>query len=235
MQQSVEAAVSRVADHPVNVVCAGRTDAGVHATAQIVHFDTDANRSNYSWVFGANSNLPPDISVLWAKRVSKDFHARFSATARRYRYLLFNHEVRPGILRHAVGWYHKPLDEERMQLAASYLLGEHDFSAFRGASCQAKTATRTLERLDITRQRRMLIIEVQANAFLLHMVRNIAGVLFAVGVGDQPPEWAQSVLESRDRRMAGVTVSPSGLYLVHVDYPRSFGIPETPIGPFFLP
>lgn len=235
VQFALERALSRVANHPVNVVCAGRTDAGVHATSQIIHIDTDADRENRSWVFGANSNLPPDIRALWAKPVSLDFHARFSAMARRYRYLLYNDDIRPGILRHFVGWYHKPLDEERMQTAANYLLGEHDFSAFRGAGCQAKHPVRTLREFIITRQRRLLIIEVQANAFLLHMVRNMVGTLLAVGSGDKSPEWVEQVLLLRDRREGGMTIAPSGLYLVSVDYPAEFGLPETPVGPFFLP
>ena len=235
VQLALERALSRVANHSVNIVCAGRTDTGVHATSQIIHFDTEADRQDHSWVFGANSNLPADIRVLWAKPVPLDFHARFSATARRYRYLLYNHDVKPGILRHFVGWYHKPLDEERMQTAANYLLGEHDFSAFRGASCQAKHPVRTLQEFTILRQRRLLIIEVQANAFLLHMVRNIVGSLIAVGCGQQEPEWMAQVLNSCDRREGGVTIAPNGLYLVSVNYPSTFQLPKTPVGPFFLP
>lgn len=235
VQFELERALSRVANHPVNVVCAGRTDAGVHATSQIIHFDTDAERQDHSWVFGANANLPADIRVLWAKPVSLDFHARFSATARRYRYLLYNYNVRPGILRHFVGWYHKPLDEGLMQSAANYLIGEHDFSAYRGAGCQAKHPVRTLQEISIKRQRHLLVIEVQANAFLLHMVRNIVGTLIKIGCGEAPPEWAREVLESRDRQQGGVTIAPNGLYLVSVNYPDEYQLPETPIGPFFLP
>jgi tRNA pseudouridine38-40 synthase len=235
VQLSLEQALSRVANHPVKVTCAGRTDAGVHASAQVVHFDTDADRNDYSWVFGANSNLPADVRVIWAKFVPDDFHARFSATARRYRYVLYNHEIRPGILRHFVGWYHRPLDEKSMQEGAQHLLGEHDFSAFRGAGCQAKHPVRTIHAFSIQRQRRMLLIEIQANAFLLHMVRNIVGSLLQVACGEQPSDWIRTVLESRDRREGGVTISPRGLYLVSVDYPETFQLPETPIGPFFLP
>ena len=235
IQFELERALSRVANHSVNVICAGRTDAGVHATAQVVHFDTDAERESHSWVFGANSNLPADIRVLWAKAIPLDFHARFSATARRYRYLLYNHKVKPGILRHFVGWYYRPLDEVGMQTAANYLQGEHDFSAFRGAGCQAKHPIRTLQEFQIYRQRRLLIFEVQANAFLLHMVRNMVGTLLAVGSGAQPPEWVQHVLLSRDRQEGGVTIAPHGLYLVSVNYPNEFMLPETPVGPFFLP
>ena len=235
VQKTLEQALSRVADHPVTVTCAGRTDAGVHASAQVVHFDTEAKRSDYSWVFGTNSNLPHDISVLWVKSVSSQFHARFSAMARRYRYVLYNHEIRPGILRNAVGWYHRPLDEKRMQEAATHLIGEHDFSSFRGADCQAKSPIRTVHEIEIYRVRRMLVIEIQANAFLLHMVRNVAGVLVAIASGDRPPEWAKAVLTAYDRRQAGMTISPRGLYLVEVSYPLEFKLPRMPLGPFFLP
>lgn len=235
VQGAVEKALSAVANHPVHVTCAGRTDAGVHATAQTIHFDTGAHRSDYSWVFGANSNLAHSISVLWAKPVSADFHARYSATARRYRYILYNHEIRPGIVRKAVGWYYRPLDERLMVAGAKHLLGEHDFSSFRGSDCQAKTAVRTLHQIEIFRVRRMVVIEVQANAFLLHMVRNIVGVLLAIGAGQRSPEWARQVLEARDRTQGGMTISPTGLYLVEVNYPAEFQLPRTPLGPFFLP
>ena len=235
VQRSVEKALSAVANHSVSITCAGRTDAGVHASAQIVHFDTQAHRSDYSWVFGTNSNLSHDISVLWAKPVSDEFHARYSAMARRYRYIIYNYDVRPGILRKSVGWHYRPLDEKLMQAAAQHLLGEHDFSSFRGADCQAKSPVRTIHQIEIFRIRRMVVIEVQANAFLLHMVRNIAGALVAIGSGEQPPQWAKNVLEARDRRQAGVTISPHGLYLVEVNYPPEFKLPRTPLGPFFLP
>ncbi len=235
VQEEVEKAISSVANHPVILTCAGRTDAGVHAAAQVVHFDSDANRSEYSWVFGANSNLPTDISVLWAKIVDSKFHARYCATKRRYRYLLYNYPVRPGILRHAVGWHRRPLDENAMQEAANYLLGEHDFTSFRGAGCQSNTPKRHLFELNIVRQRHMLIIEVCANAFLLHMVRNIVGSLVCVGEGSKPPAWIKAVLEARDRRKAASTISPQGLYLVKAYYPEEYNIPNFPIGPFFLP
>lgn len=234
IQDRLERAISRVANHPVSLSCAGRTDAGVHATAQVVHFDTEVERSEHSWVFGTNSNVTSDISVIWAKHVDPEFHARFSATGRKYRYIIFNQPVKPAILRHYVGWYHKYLDVSLMQQAANWLLGEHDFSAFRGAGCQMKNSIRTLYELCIYRQGRMVIIEAYANAFLLHMVRNIVGMLLAVGVGEKKPEWAKEVLESRDREQGGVTVVPNGLYLVQVDYPERFNLPTTPIGPFFL-
>lgn len=234
VQSKLEHALSCVANHPVSVTCAGRTDAGVHATAQVVHFSTDAMRDDYSWVFGANSNLPADISVLWAKEVPQDFHARFSAVGRRYRYIIYNHNVKPAILRHYVGWQHKPLDVNVMQQAANYLLGEHDFNAFRGSDCQSRTSIRMLNQILIKRQGRMVIIEAHANAFLLHMMRNIAGVLIPIGAGRRPAIWAYEVLQSRDRRQGGVTVAPNGLYLVHVDYPDKYQLPNMPIGPFFL-
>ncbi len=235
VQLMVEKALSQVAHHPVLVTCAGRTDARVHATGQIVHFDTDADRTDHAWIFGANSNLPHDISVLWAKEMPLDFHARFSATFRRYRYLLYNYPVRPGILRHAVGWYHTTLDDQAMREASSCLVGEHDFSSFRGAGCQSKSPVRRIEEIMIRRQRQMLIIELQANAFLLHMVRNIVGVLVQVGSNRQPVEWVSSVLEARDRKAAAQTIAPHGLYLVKVGYPTAFALPDAPIGPFFLP
>lgn len=235
VQDRLEKALARVANHPITVTCAGRTDAGVHASAQIVHFDTEADRTEYSWVFGANSNLPSDISVLWAKSVSRDFHARFSAFARRYRYIIYNHAIKPAILRHYVGWFHKELDINRMQEGANYLLGEHDFNAFRGADCQSRSSKRMLNELQIIRQRHMVIIEAEANAFLLHMMRNIAGVLIPIGAGRKPPTWARDVLQSRNRSQGGVTVSPNGLYLVRVNYPDHFALPSMPLGPFFLP
>ena len=234
VQQTVEHALSRVANHPISVVCAGRTDSGVHATSQVVHFDTEAERTIRSWVFGANSNLPSDVSVLWAQETSSDFHARFSATARTYRYLICNQPVRPGVFQKAVGWHYKSLDENRMEAATQYLLGEHDFSAFRGSGCQANHAVRTIHELTVKRQGAMIIVEVRANAFLLHMVRNIVGVLLEIGEGEKEPVWAEQVLHSGDRRKASVTSMPNGLYLVDVDYPPRFKLPKLPKGPFFL-
>ena len=234
VQGRLERAIARVANHPISTVCAGRTDAGVHATAQTVHFDTSADRRDYSWVFGANSNLPSDISVLWAKQVHSDFHARYSAIARTYRYIVYNHPIKPAILRHGVGWYHKPLDEKIMAQAAQCLIGEHDFTSFRGAGCQSNTANRNLHVVEIARRDRMVIIEITANAFLLHMMRNIVGALIAIGSGQQPIEWMKQVLDACDRNAAGVTISPNGLYLVRVEYPDIFELPATPVGPYFL-
>ncbi len=225
VQGVVQQALSRVANHPVQVVCAGRTDAGVHATAQVVHFDTGAWRSERSWVFGANANLPKDVVILWAREVSDSFHARFSARRRRYRYIIFNRPVRPTFLAHRTSWEYRPLDEERMNRAARHLVGEHDFNAYRAVACQARSALRTVYRLDVERRGELLYLDVEANAFLHHMVRNIAGVLIAIGTGERPPEWAQQVLQSRDRRLGGVTAPPSGLYLAGVSYPDEFELP----------
>lgn len=234
IQAKVEKAIAQVADESVSVYCAGRTDAGVHATQQIIHFDTTADRGENSWVFGANSALPPDISVVWSQEVDPSFHARFSALRRRYRYILYNYKVRPAILRHAVGWHYKDLDEVRMQQAARYLIGEHDFSSFRGAGCQAKSPVRHVYEVAMTRHKHLLILEIEANAFLLHMVRNIVGTLFAVGSGHKPPEWVKEVLLAKNRQEAGITASPAGLYLVDVTYPTVYDLPKPPIGPFFL-
>lgn len=234
VQQALESALSRVANQTVSVVCAGRTDAGVHATGQIVHFDTEVIRSEHAWTFGANSNLSADVSVLWAKTVSRDFHARFSATARTYRYVLLNQNIRPGILRKFVGWHFKHLDAEAMHEAAQSLLGEHDFTAFQGSGCQAKHPMRMIHEISVTRKNTMIIFEVKANAFLLHMVRNMVGSLIQIGDGLKPVSWMHEVLQSKDRKAAGMTIMPNGLYLVAVDYPNVFDLPGVSRGPFFL-
>ena len=225
VQEKVEHALSFVADHPVRVVCAGRTDTGVHAVGQVVHFDTDARRSERSWVFGANANLPKSVAVVWAREVGESFHARFSAQARRYRYVIFNRPVRPTFLAYRVTWDHRLLDAARMAQAATCLLGEHDFNAYRASECQAKSPIRTVHELNVFRQDDLVIIDIRANAFLHHMVRNIAGVLMAIGAGEQPVNWSQQVLESRERALGGVTAPPYGLYLMHVDYGPEFDIP----------
>lgn len=226
VQTCVEQALSKVANHEVQVVCAGRTDTGVHASGQIIHFDTGAERTIHSWVFGANANLPKDVSILWAKFVSDDFHARFSAQYRAYRYVIFSRHVRPSFLAHRVTWEYRELDETRMRAAARYLVGEHDFSSYRAVACQAKSPVRTVSRLEVTRNGPLYFIDIQANAFLHHMVRNVAGVLMSIGTGEQEPEWAREVLEARDRTLGGVTASPHGLYLSEVGYPEHFDLPR---------
>ncbi len=224
VQQAVEHALSSVADHPVQVVCAGRTDAGVHATAQVIHFDSEAPRTEWAWVMGANANLPRTVSARWAKVVDEDFHARFRATARRYRYLLLNRATRPGVDHDRMAWVHRPLDVERMHAAAQTLLGEHDFTAFRAQACQAKTPVRTLTRLDVSRAGDVVTFDLEANAFLHHMVRNLVGSLNLIGVGEREPDWLRAVLDGRDRSAAAATASPAGLYLVGVSYPEQYGI-----------
>jgi len=225
VQQALERILSRVADHPVQVHCAGRTDAGVHAGAQVVHFDTTAERRERSWVLGANANLPKDISVNWARPVSDDFHARFSARARRYRYRIINRPVRSALHRLHATWHHWPLDEARMQEAARCLLGEHDFTSFRAVGCQARSPVREITELSVRREGELVSLEIQANAFLHHMVRNIAGVLMAIGNGEQPVDWAARVLAQRDRSQGGVTAPAQGLCLTGVAYPAEFGLP----------
>lgn len=234
VQYYVERAFTFVANHPVEVICAGRTDAKVHAVGQVIHFDTEATRDDYSWVFGANSNLPSDISVAWAKDVDHEFHARFTAEARSYRYIIYNHLVRPAISRNFVSWIRKPLDLSLMQLGARFLIGEHDFSSFRGADCQAKSAVREITRIELHQKGRMIVMDITANAFLMHMVRNIVGVLLPIGQGMQPPEWAKEVLEARERRQGGVTAPPNGLYLTSVSYPQPFDLPKNSNNPLFL-
>ncbi|MBI3772138.1 MAG: tRNA pseudouridine(38-40) synthase TruA [Gammaproteobacteria bacterium] len=226
VQAVVEAALSKVADQPVRVVCAGRTDTGVHAAEQVVHFDTEVERSLRAWVFGANANLPKEVVVLWATPVSEEFHARFKACRRRYRYVIYNRPVRPTFLAWRTTWDYRPLDVARMQAAAQMLIGEHDFSSYRAQGCQAKSPVRTVTRLDVSRQEELVFIDIEANAFLHHMVRNIAGVLLAIGAGEQPVTWAKEVLEHRQRALGGVTAPPSGLYLMAVEYPAEFQLPQ---------
>ncbi|HUA25906.1 MAG TPA: tRNA pseudouridine(38-40) synthase TruA [Steroidobacteraceae bacterium] len=223
-----ERALGKVAAEPVSLVCAGRTDAGVHARGQVAHFDTAAARSMRAWTLGANSELPRDISISWVRPVPEHFHARYSAEARTYRYLIFNRASRSGLLARRATWVHRPLDAERMQQASAALLGEHDFSAFRAAECQAKSPVRRLQRLSVSRTGDWLTIEATANAFLHHMVRNIAGLLIKIGKGDAPASWAAEVLAGRERRLGAPTAPAQGLYLWSVRYPAAFALPGAP-------
>ncbi|AJD48062.1 tRNA pseudouridine synthase A [Isoalcanivorax pacificus W11-5] len=235
VQTEVERALAKVANHPVSVSCAGRTDSGVHATGQVIHFDTDAERSERGWVYGANSALPADIAIRWAKPVSTEFHARFGAVARRYRYVIYNHRIRPALYNRQLTWNYRPLDIERMRQALPALRGTHDFTSYRGIHCQAKSPVKTLHHLELFQREQLIVLEAEANAFLMHMVRNIAGVLMAIGTGKAEPGWAGEVLAARDRRLGGVTAPPYGLYLVGVRYDPVFELPDEPLGPQWLP
>ncbi len=225
VQQVVEQALSKVANEPVRVTVAGRTDAGVHALAQVIHFDTSVQRSDHAWVRGTNSYLPDSVALLWAGMVSDEFSARFSATGREYRYVILNRPVRPALLTGCVTHEYRLLDIERMQVAARHLLGTHDFSSFRAMQCQAKSPIRELRALDVVRDGERVVIRAYANAFLHHMVRNLAGVLMDIGAGEREPDWAREVLEARDRTIGGITAPPDGLYLTSIEYPAGFGIP----------
>ncbi len=230
IQQHVENALSKIADQEIKVFCAGRTDTGVHALHQVVHFETDIDRKMYSWIAGSNVNLPNDISILWAKQVDDDFHARFSATSRTYRYIILNRKAKPGVNHGRVTWERQDLDENRMQLAANSLVGQHDFTSFRTVACQANSPVRNVKRLDITRIDDYVMFEIEANAFLHHMVRNIVGVLMAIGAGEREISWCNDVLMAKDRRAGGVTAKPDGLYLTQVNYPDEFQLPATRSG-----
>ncbi|QTH63864.1 tRNA pseudouridine(38-40) synthase TruA [Psychrosphaera ytuae] len=234
VQECLEKALSKIANHPVDVFCAGRTDAGVHGTGQVVHFDTDAVRPDKGWTMGVNANLPDAIAVTWVKHVPDDFHARFSATARRYRYVIYNERLRPGILNHGLSHYHSPLDADKMHQAAQSLLGENDFSSFRAAQCQSNSPNRFVHHVNVTRTGSFVVIDIKANAFVHHMVRNIAGSLIAIGKGEQPVEWMAELLALKDRTQAAETAKPHGLYLIDVDYPEEFGLPKSKLGPLFL-
>jgi len=225
VQGVAEAALSSVADEPVSLTCAGRTDAGVHAVGQVAHFDTRAPRTMRGWALGANTNLPPDVSVQWAREVPERFHARYSAASRTYHYLVLNRGTRSALVRGRATMIHHPLDERRMAQAAAQLVGEHDFSAFRAAECQSRTPVRRLEELAVERRGEWIIVRATANAFLHHMVRNIVGLLIAVGRGRAQPAWAREVLASRDRTLSAATAPPDGLYLWRVRYAEGFGLP----------
>ena len=226
VQQTVEAALSEVADHSITLQCAGRTDTGVHALHQIAHFDTTVAREPRSWLLGTNTHLPFDVNLLWAKAVSEDFHARFSAVQRRYRYVILNRSSRSSVLHQRVSFEARPLELKRMQAAATALIGEHDFTSFRALACQAKSPIRTIEHLELFATGDYIVLDIQANAFLQHMVRNIAGVLMEVGMGKRDVDWVSKLLSIRDRTQGGVTAPAAGLYLVDVTYPATFDIPR---------
>ena len=227
VQDALQTALSGIASEPVSILTAGRTDAGVHALEQVVHFDTHAERPLSAWVRGANALLPESIAVLWAHVVPEEFHARFSAQARSYQYVLINRPSRSAVHHGKVGWFHAPLDVEAMREAATYLLGEHDFSAFRSSECQAKSPVKNLAQLDIQKNGDTLFFDFNANAFLHHMVRNIVGCLVYVGKGKHQPQWMKEVLESRNRNRAAPTFAPDGLYLRRITYDTKWGLPQS--------
>ncbi|MBK8816475.1 MAG: tRNA pseudouridine(38-40) synthase TruA [Methylococcaceae bacterium] len=228
IQNELEKALSKVADHPVSVVCAGRTDAGVHALEQIVHFDSFATRSCDAWLLGGNSGLPDDIRILWVKPIAGDFHARSSALARLYRYVIHNRSVKSALQYNQATWSYRPLDAELMHTAAQSLVGNHDFSSFRAKGCQSLSPFRHMYFIDVSREKDKVTLSICANAFLHHMVRNIAGVLMDIGSGKQPAEWTLELLAAKKREVAGVTAPPYGLYLESVYYPAHFGLFKHP-------
>lgn len=226
VQDALQGALAGIAGTAVQVTCAGRTDRGVHAREQIVHFDTAAERPESAWVRGANALLPESIAIQWARAVADDFHARYSAIARTYRFVLLNRPVRPALAARHAGWYHAPLDVDAMRRAAAALVGEHDFSAFRSAECQAKSPVRTLHALEVQAYGERIDFVLRANAFLHHMVRNIVGTLIYVGNGRHAPQWAREVLASRDRSRAAPTFAAAGLYLERVEYDERWALPS---------
>jgi tRNA pseudouridine38-40 synthase len=235
VQDHLQLALARFTDAPVEVTAAGRTDTGVHATAQVVHFDTEARREEVSWIRGTNSNLHEGARVLWAREVADDFHARYGARSRTYRYLLLDAPVAPAVLRGRVGWHHRALDLALMSEGLAALVGEHDFSAFRDAQCQAKSPVRNLMEAGVERHRGLVVFTFRANAFLHHMIRNVVGALVYVGMGKQPPAWTAELLAARDRRRAAPTFAPDGLYLAGVEYDPAFGLPAPRSHPLLDP
>lgn len=234
VQSAVEKALAKIADHPIELVCAGRTDTGVHASGQVIHFDCDVDRGEKAWIRGSNSLLPPSVRIIWARSVANDFHARFAALSRRYLYVIDDSEVESAIMAKRLSPTRLKLNIEAMHEAGQHLVGEHDFSAFRAAGCQANTPIRTVKHLRVLRHHRYIVLDIQANAFLQHMVRNIAGTLMEIGVGKHDPHWAKQLLEGRDRTVAAMTASPYGLYLAAVEYPASAGLEQGLLGPGFL-
>lgn len=229
VQLTLERALSRIANEPVQLFCAGRTDSGVHASMQVAHFDTQAIRPDHGWVLGCNATIPDDISILWAKPVEDSFHARFSARGRSYRYTVMNRWPRPALLARTLTWEKRPLDAEKMHRAAQSLLGEHDFSSFRASRCQSKTPIKTIDQIRVQRQGNRVEMYIHANAFLHHMIRNIMGVLLPVGRGEQPVEWVEQVLAARDRRCAGKTAPAFGLVFLGPDYEEKYELPTVEV------
>ncbi|WP_020481231.1 tRNA pseudouridine(38-40) synthase TruA [Methylomonas sp. MK1] len=224
VQGQLEKALSRIANQPITVLCAGRTDAGVHALEQVVHFDCEVERDMHAWLMGGNSHLPDDIRITWAQQAQGDFHARYSAIARAYRYVILNRPMKSALLRTQATWCYQALDEQAMHQAAQALLGEHDFSSFRAQSCQSVSPNRLMHFIDVYRDEQRVIIDLCANAFLHHMVRNIAGVLMEIGMGRRPEDWTAELLETKDRSKAAMTAPPHGLHLAAVFYPEHYAI-----------
>jgi tRNA pseudouridine38-40 synthase len=234
IQAALEEALGRVASEPIAVTCAGRTDAGVHASTQVIHFDTHAKRRPHNWMMGVNTYLPDGIALRWVSDIDESFHARFSATSRRYRYLIFNKEIKQGLMHDQLTWCRFPLNENKMHEAAQALRGEHDFTSYRAKDCQAKSPVRTIEHISVRRYGDIVMIEVQANAFLYHMIRNIAGVLMPIGMERKSVDWCGSLLAQRNRALGGVTAPSAGLYFVGVEYPEKFHVPSQAWGPVFV-
>jgi tRNA pseudouridine38-40 synthase len=230
VQAALEQALSRLSNESIHITCAGRTDAGVHALCQVVHFDCQNERLEHAWIFGTNRYLPKTIRVLWMRKVTDQFDARRTAIQRHYRYIIYNHPIRASLFKDFMGWCYRKLDINRMQAAVPYWIGEHDFSSFRSAHCQSATPMRKVHHISLHQMQDQIIIDMVANAFLHHMVRNMVGTLMSIGAGLQAPEWAKTVLEAKDRRVATVTAPASGLYLAAVYYPDHFGLPiGTPV------
>lgn len=234
VQAKLERALSKVANEDITCVCAGRTDAGVHAAEQVIHFDTLAERPMKAWVYGVNTQLPDEVRVVWAKAVQPDFHARFSALARTYRYVIHSAAIKPACMAQFVTWTTYSLDMDAMGEAGSLLVGEHDFSSFRSSQCQANSPVRTIESLSFTRSGGFIVMEIKANAFLHHMVRNIIGSLMEVGRGARQKAWIGELLHAKDRTQAAATAYPWGLYFVRAHYPAEYDLPHEPQGPVFL-
>jgi tRNA pseudouridine38-40 synthase len=234
LQATLEMALSKLANQPISVICAGRTDAGVHATNQVIHFDTDVERAPTAWLFGTNSYLPGSIRVNWIQAVSDTFHARFSALSRRYQYFIYNNPVHCALFCPLLTWVHQPLDADKMHTAAQYLIGENDFTSFRSSACQSRSPRRHVFQVNIMRQGSLVVMDIVANSFLHHMVRNIIGVLIEIGTGRKEPDWCRDVLHAKNRKSASKTASPQGLYLTGVCYPDQFNLPCDFASPAFF-